>query len=156
MHQSITSVEIVSCSNLFIPWPQILFARNTCTYTSPACYLVIKYKYIFQYLVLGEKIRQIGDGQKHQYLDTNLRYMTPHRQVLNHMVVPLLAWYFLIRMGWGTGSSPTNVPCCRNLSISLSSVSPLQCNQEKNCRKLWAVLWHRAEEYEKPQKMLSC
>lgn len=28
-------------------------------------------------------------------------------------------------MGWGTGSSPTSVPCCRNRRISDSSVRPL-------------------------------
>ena len=31
----------------------------------------------------------------------------------------------LMRMGWGTGSSPTNVPCCRKRRISDSSVRPL-------------------------------
>lgn len=41
------------------------------------------------------------------------------------MAVPALAWYFRMRMGWGTGSSPTRVPCCRNLRISDSSVRPL-------------------------------
>lgn len=41
------------------------------------------------------------------------------------MAVPELAWYFRMRMGWGTGSSPTRVPCCRNLRISDSSVRPL-------------------------------
>jgi len=51
--------------------------------------------------------------------------MTPHMYVLNHMVVPLLAWYLRIRIGWGTGRSPTSVPCWRNLRISDSSVSPL-------------------------------
>ena len=29
-------------------------------------------------------------------------------------------------MGWGTGSSPTSVPCWRNLMISDSSVKPLK------------------------------
>lgn len=51
--------------------------------------------------------------------------MTPHMYVRNHMVVPALAWYLRIRMGCGTGKSPTSVPCCRNLRISLSSVRPL-------------------------------
>lgn len=46
--------------------------------------------------------------------------------VRNHVVVPEFAWYFLIRMGWGTGNRPTNVPCWRNLRISLSSVRPLE------------------------------
>ena len=41
------------------------------------------------------------------------------------MAVPALAWYFLIRMGWGTGSRPTRVPCWRNFRISDSSVRPL-------------------------------
>lgn len=41
------------------------------------------------------------------------------------MAVPELAWYFRMRMGWGTGSSPTRVPCCRNRRISDSSVRPL-------------------------------
>ena len=52
--------------------------------------------------------------------------MTPHMYVRNHVVVPEFAWYFLIRIGWGTGNRPTNVPCCRNLRISLSSVRPLE------------------------------
>lgn len=51
--------------------------------------------------------------------------MTPHMYVRNHMAVPALAWYFLIRMGWGTGSRPTRVPCWRNFRISDSSVRPL-------------------------------
>lgn len=57
--------------------------------------------------------------------------------VRNHVVVPEFAWYFRIRMGWGTGKRPTNVPCCRNLRISLSSVRPLEsvsnipCNYKK-------------------------
>ena len=51
--------------------------------------------------------------------------MTPHMYVLNHIVVPLLAWYLRIRIGWGTGRSPTRVPCCRNFRISDSSVRPL-------------------------------
>lgn len=42
------------------------------------------------------------------------------------MAVPELAWYLRMRMGWGTGSSPTSVPCCKNLRISDSSVRPLQ------------------------------
>lgn len=42
------------------------------------------------------------------------------------MAVPEFAWYFRIRMGWGTGRSPTRVPCCRNLRISDSSVRPLE------------------------------
>ena len=31
------------------------------------------------------------------------------------MVVPLLAWYFLINIGCGTGNKPTRVLCWRNL-----------------------------------------
>lgn len=54
-----------------------------------------------------------------------LKYITPHMYVLNHIVVPLLAWYLRIRIGCGTGSRPTSVPCCRNFSISDSSVRPL-------------------------------
>lgn len=46
--------------------------------------------------------------------------------VRNHMAVPALAWYFLMRMGWGTGRRPTSVPCWRNLRISDSSVKPLR------------------------------
>lgn len=30
-----------------------------------------------------------------------------------------------MRIGCGTGSNPTRVPCCRNFRISLSSVNPL-------------------------------
>lgn len=52
--------------------------------------------------------------------------MTPQMYVRNHMAVPALAWYFLMRMGWGTGRRPTSVPCCRNLRISDSSVRPLR------------------------------
>lgn len=52
--------------------------------------------------------------------------MTPHMYVLNQRVVPVLDWYFLIRIGCGTGRRPTNVPCCRNFKISDSSVRPLK------------------------------
>lgn len=52
--------------------------------------------------------------------------MTPHMYVLNQVVVPAFAWYFLIKIGCGTGNKPTKVPCCRNFNISLSSVSPLK------------------------------
>ena len=31
------------------------------------------------------------------------------------MVVPLLAWYFLINIGCGTGNKPTRIQCWRNL-----------------------------------------
>ena len=58
----------------------------------------------------------------------------PHMNVRNHMDVPLLAWYFRIKIGWGTGNRPTNVPCCKNLRISLSSVKPL-----------WKQRFHRVE-----------
>lgn len=69
--------------------------------------------------------------------------MTPHMYVRNHMAVPAFAWYFLMRIGWGTGNKPTRVPCCRNLRISDSSVRPLKnghtvrfhCRKSKTCSK---------------------
>lgn len=44
--------------------------------------------------------------------------------VRNHITVLEFGWYLRIKIGWGTGKSPTNVPCWRNLIISLSSVKP--------------------------------
>ncbi|KAK2182054.1 hypothetical protein NP493_369g04014 [Ridgeia piscesae] len=38
-----------------------------------------------------------------------------------------------MRMGWGTGSNPTRVPCCRNLRISDSSVNPLKMQIFSTC-----------------------
>lgn len=52
--------------------------------------------------------------------------MMPHMYVRNHMAVPALDWYFLMRMGCGTGRRPTSVPCWRNFKISDSSVKPLR------------------------------
>lgn len=58
------------------------------------------------------------------------------------MAVRALAWYFLMRMGWGTGSRPTRVPCWRNLRISDSSVKPLENNKhaEPFCSKTKFIL----------------
>lgn len=57
--------------------------------------------------------------------------MTPHIYVRNQAVVPVFAWYFLIKIGCGTGNSPTRVPCCKNFKISDSSVNPLEQENEK-------------------------
>lgn len=55
--------------------------------------------------------------------------------VWNHTLVPALAWYFLISMGWGTGKRPTRVPCWRKFRISDSSVRPLKTSRASE--KLW-------------------
>jgi len=47
--------------------------------------------------------------------------------------VPKLGWYLRIRIGCGTGSRPTKVPFCKNLSISLSSVKPLSMQIFSTC-----------------------
>lgn len=53
--------------------------------------------------------------------------------VRNQSVVPELVWYLRIRIGCGTGSKPTNVPCCKNLRISFSSVMPLSMHIFSTC-----------------------
>ena len=62
---------------------------------------------------------------------------------LNHIAVPGFAWYLRIRIGWGTGRSPTRVPCWRNLKISLSSVKPLSIHIFSTCgTRTWGrILW---------------
>lgn len=47
--------------------------------------------------------------------------------------MPKLGWYLRIRIGCGTGSRPTKVPFCKNLSISLSSVKPLSMQIFSTC-----------------------
>jgi len=50
------------------------------------------------------------------------------------MAVPALAWYLRMRMGCGTGSRPTRVPCWRNFRISDSSVKPLKTKRTVNVK----------------------
>lgn len=45
-------------------------------------------------------------------------------KVVNHRLVYWLGWYLRIRMGWGTGSTPTTVVARRKFTTASSSTMP--------------------------------